>query len=125
MTTQPIQSNAALDFINQLTAIIIKDGAQAAELWAKTQDPILESPFISWIFDDGVGYLASAISVAAQQTEDAIVLDIAQNWDQAKVVQAAKKIQSDGGTPNDQDLKNLENAEAGAVSFPGVGNISK
>lgn len=124
MTSQPIKTDTALDFLNKLTSIIMKDGAVAAEAWAKAQDPFLADPFISWLFDDGVGYLASVISVAAQQTEDAIVLDISKNWDQAKVVQAAKNLQQDGGS-NADDLKKLASAEAGAVSFPGVGTVVK
>ena len=55
---------------------------------------------------------------------DRIVLDIHQNGDQALVIQAANKLKADGGS-NATDLSALANAEGNAVSFPGVGGISK
>jgi hypothetical protein len=123
VTTTPLPQDKILNFLNELTYQIIKVGTDMAIAWAKTQQPWLAWPIISTIFGTLVDYISGIVSKSTQLAIDDAVLDIQKNFYNAAVIKAAGVLKADGGN-NDTDVQNLANAEAGAISFPGIGTVS-
>lgn len=121
---QPIQSNPWLNILNQFFATLIQYGDKVAVIYAQGQVPFLAWPIIGTVFADAAAYLANQFSMFSQKLLDNVVLDVMENWDNSQVISMAKKVVASGGT-NAQDVQNLAAAEATAVSWPGVGIISR
>lgn len=85
----PTTDNKALGVINGIISALISGGEKAAEAYIVALDPaLLGIPIINWIIDEGVGYLATIVSVAGQKFADALVIDIQTKQEGSNVITA-------------------------------------
>lgn len=85
----PTTDNKALEIINGVISALMSGGEKAAEDFIIALDPALFGiPFVTWLLDEGVHYLAMVISVAGQKFADSVVIDIQTNGEESNVITA-------------------------------------
>lgn len=90
----PTTDNKAAEIVNEVIRALMSGGVLAAETYLNTLAPgILQLPVVGFLLDEGLQYLAQALSVAGQEFATQIVIDIQTNGEASRVVTAGTALQ--------------------------------
>ena len=85
----PTSDNKIADFVNGLVNALMSGGVTAAQTYLTATSPIFAYPFINWLSNIALNYLAGIIGTAVKNALDTIVIDIQTNGEASSVIQTA------------------------------------
>lgn len=110
MGTTPTANNQIAQFLNELTNALMTGGVAAAEAYVQSLDPaLLAIPIVAWFVDEGISYLGSILSVAAQKVITGLVIDIQTNGEESAVLTSATELALAQGSGDPNAVQNAIN----------------
>jgi hypothetical protein len=123
----PTNDNAAADIVNKFIDTLLNAGAQAAEAYLISLDPLLLSnPIVKFLLDRGVGYIEGLLDGVLKKIATSLVIDFQINQEKSEVFTTLTALQfaiaSNDSAAIEQAKQGAINAWAAVIHFDGSTN---